>query len=294
MSTPTTATFTSGGQPVTVHAIQTGTITIKRSHHTCRLPERTPLPIRVLAILADRRFSAPMPIWTFAIEHPQGLVLIDAGATPSYNNDESWAQDPRGGRLIRSFIKIDVKRDQALPVQLNALGLDPMKVDHVVLTHQHIDHTASLPAFANAMLWTTKAEDDAAEHIGAFAWRWRTAETETRYVDTDPETNTRSSADPGPGLDIFADGSLRAFHAPGHTPGSITVRFRTDTTEMWFTGDISFTADHMKPTAPTAGIHTDMNAVRRLQTTLASKNLILPSHDWTNADRLKRRSETHN
>ncbi len=41
------------------------------------------------------------------------------------------------------------------------------------------------------------------------------------------------------------DGSLSAIHTPGHTPGSVTVRLTTDQTDIWFTGDTSFTADGM-------------------------------------------------
>ncbi len=45
------------------------------------------------AILADRSFAAPMPIWTFAIEHPDGVYVIDAGATPEFNVDASWERE---------------------------------------------------------------------------------------------------------------------------------------------------------------------------------------------------------
>jgi hypothetical protein len=74
-----------------------GTVTVKRSHAVCCVPERTPAPLRLLAILADRKFAEPMPIWSYAIEHPEGLFVVDAGAAPSYNDPASWQADPRTG-----------------------------------------------------------------------------------------------------------------------------------------------------------------------------------------------------
>ncbi len=272
---------------VRVHAIRTGTITIKKCHHTCCLPERSPLALRLAAILGDRRFADPLPIWCFVVEHPERTVIVDAGATPDYNNDASWAHDERGGKLIRSFIRIAVEPSETLPAQLEAIGIDPSGVDDLVLSHQHIDHTASVPAFENATIWTTAAEDAAADRIGAFQWRWRTSTTEIRHIDSLGSPNDRDPEGFGAGVDLTADGSIRAVHTPGHTPGSVTVRLATNTHTIWFTGDTSFTAATMDPAQPTAGIHTDMRAIRTLHASLAAQRVLFPSHDWDNATRLR-------
>lgn len=46
-------------------------------------------------------------------------------------------------------------------------------------------------------------------------------------------------------------------------------------------GDTAFTAATMDPAAPTAGIHTDLARVRRMQAHLGGRRLLLPSHDPT-------------
>lgn len=284
--TVASASFTVDERPVRVHAIRTGTITIKKCHHTCCLPERSPAAMRFAAILGDRRFADPLPIWTFVITHPDRVVVVDAGATPDYNDEESWRPDERGGRFIRSFIRIAVEDHETLPAQLATIGLDTHEVDDLVLTHQHIDHTASVPAFPNATIWTTQAEDNAANRIGAFQWRWRSPDTKVRHIDS---VGLISNDDPTgfcAGVDLTTDGAIRASHTPGHTPGSVTVRLATDQTTIWFSGDTSFTAAKMDPKQPTAGIHTDMTAVRTLQGSLGSAGLLLPSHDWDNPRRL--------
>ena len=279
------ASFTIDGAEVTVTAIRTGTITIKRCHHTCCLPTRAPMAARFAAILADRRWADPMPIWTFVIELPGGVFVVDAGATPAFNDEASWAADPRAGSLLRSFLRIEVEEVETLPAQMMARGLAPDSVAAVILTHQHIDHTAAVPSFVGADVWTTQAEDRAALQTGSNPWRWRNADTRIRHVDIEGVGTPM-----GPGLpasvDLVGDGSLRAVHTPGHTPGSVSVVLAVDQGEVWFTGDTSFTAATMDPSASTAGIHTDMRAVRRVQRELGQRWLLLPSHDWGNAERL--------
>lgn len=274
--------LTVNGRPVAVHAMLCGSVTVKRSHAVCCVPERTPAQLRFLTILADRKFADPMPIWCYAIDHPEGLFVVDAGASPSYNDPTSWEPDARTGAVIRSFIKLDVADGQTLPDQLHRAGLRPDSVRAIVLTHQHIDHTGTVPAFPAADVWTTRAEDAAANRIGALHWRWRDAATTIRYVDAEG-----NHANPVAAVDLTSDGTLTAIHTPGHTPGSVTVRLRTDQGDVWFTGDTSFTASGMDPAAPTAGIHSDMRQVRLLQTRLQNAGLLLPSHDPTVPDRLE-------
>ena len=286
MSRSETVEFTIDGQPVRVTPIQTGTITIKRAHHTCCLPERTPMAARFASILADRRWADPMPIWTFAIDHPDGLFVVDAGATPSFNDERSWTHDPRAGKLLRSFLRIEVEDHETLPAQLNTLGFDTDEVKAVVLTHQHIDHTAAVPSFDGADIWTTAAEDRAAAQTGSCPWRWRSASTVIRHVDKEGSTTNDRASGLRASVDLVPDGSLRAIHTPGHTPGSASVALTTDQTEIWFTGDTSFTADAMDPKATTAGVHTDMSAIRRLHRYFQGRGVLLPSHDWDNPARL--------
>jgi len=268
------ATFTVDGRSVTVHALHSGTVTIKRSHARGRLPERSPALLRFLAILADRRFAGPMPIWSYAVEHPEGVFVIDTGAAPDYNDPESWLPQPRTRAVIQSFIRLDVGDGETLPDRLAAAGLTAADTKAVVLTHQHIDHTGTVTAFAGVDVWTTRAEDAAAGRIGALHWRWRDATTRIRYVDEEG-----APGDLGATIQLTADGALQAMCTPGHTPGSVTVRLRTDQTDVWFTGDTAFTAAGMDPCAPTAGIHTDIRKVRALQARLRGAGVLLPSHD---------------
>lgn len=245
------------------------------------------MALRFATILADRRWAEPLPIWTFVIEHPEGIFVVDAGATPTFNDDASWMRDPFMGKLLRSFLRIAVREDETLPAQMQMLGISVDDVSAVILTHQHIDHTAAVPAFGAADVWTTKAEDKAAREMGSCQWRWRSRQTNIRHIDKEGKSSTCEDAVLRAAVDLVPDGSLRAIHTPGHTPGSASVVLTTDEADLWFTGDTSFTAETMNPSEDTAGIHTDMSAVRKLHEYFRSRQgMVFPSHDWGNLERL--------
>ena len=60
-----------------IHAIQTGTVSIKTRQvqavgHGTR---------RQLNMFLDRQWTDPLPIYAFAIEHPEGVIVVDTGET---------------------------------------------------------------------------------------------------------------------------------------------------------------------------------------------------------------------
>ena len=267
------------GQPVRVIAAQTGVVSIKGCHHEGCLPEGAPYPLRFLAILADPTLGARMPIWSYIIQHPQGVYVIDAGASPSYNEDASWAPDPVSGYLVRGFIRLDVEPSEALRGRLQALGVSPDDVRAVVLTHQHVDHTGGVNDLPRAEVWTSRAEQEAQRVIGALPWRWLSPQTRQRLADV--EGQPRQGL-PYRGVALTQDGRLEVLHTPGHTPGSLSVRLSADEGELWFIGDISFRARDIEQPAPTAGIHTKTSQVRALHQWLRERQgprALLPAHD---------------
>jgi glyoxylase-like metal-dependent hydrolase (beta-lactamase superfamily II) len=267
-----------GGVPVRVSALPTGTVTIKSCHHHGCLPESAPYLARFAAIVADATWATPMPIWTYLIEHPEGAILVDAGATPRYRDAAAWAFDPVSRRIIQSFIGLDVREDETVPARLRAMGLHPAAVRSVVLTHQHVDHTGAVPDFPGAVIWTAAAEDAAAGEIGASHGLWRGAGTLIRYVD---QEGASGSTELGPSVALTSDGRIQAVATPGHTPGSLSVRILGDEGDIWMIGDIAFTVAGLAAEAPLAGIHTEPPAIRRLHAFFRAQpgTRIFPSHD---------------
>ncbi len=77
-----------------IHAMMAGTVAVKRSHREYGGPPSLAFP----CIMADWRWTEPLPIWTWLIEHPAGNFLIDTGEQtdvlqPSYLNDHGFGEE---------------------------------------------------------------------------------------------------------------------------------------------------------------------------------------------------------
>lgn len=95
------------------------------------------------------------------IEVGSRLVLVDAGI------GRADLADPRG-RLGRGFLTIARPRlDDATTAiaQIEARGLDPRAVEHVIVTHLDLDHIGGLADFPHAEVHVMQTEHDQA-HAG--------------------------------------------------------------------------------------------------------------------------------
>lgn len=278
---PSVGRFTVNGAPVVVHALPTGLVGVRGRHHHAALPDRTPFPLRMAAILLDRTHAAPMPILTYLVQHPEGALLIDAGATPGILEPSRWADDPVSPRVNRALLDLDVRDDETLPARLKALGVSPGALGAIVLTHQHLDHVGAVAELPGVPVITTRAELSEGARFGAVSGLGVSAAPLRLLED---ELAGRPSEGPfGPGLALTQDGALTVFKTPGHTPGATMARLTVDQGVIWFVGDVTFTEDGLGAAA-LSGIHADLGAVRALQAALlverrGGPTLLLPSHD---------------
>lgn len=155
---------------------------------------------------------------TYAVNTGDRLILIDAGAGGVFG--------PTAGML---------------PKHMAAAGLDPAKVDMVVLTHMHPDHIGGVatadgkPLFPNAELVVHEAEwaywhDDAA--------RAAVPDEVKAWFD-----GIRQAASLYPKVRKIADGAevvpgLTAVALPGHTPGHTGYRLTSDGETLLVWGDV--------------------------------------------------------
>ncbi len=119
---------------VRVHVLDTGRVRIPR-----RQVEPDPRDaLRLPATLLDRSRTDWLSIWSFAIEHPQGLVVVDAGQDPHH-------VPPWWDLYTRVAVSFDAGEDDRLVARLREAGLDPAVARHHVFTHLHVDHVGTGP-----------------------------------------------------------------------------------------------------------------------------------------------------
>jgi N-acyl homoserine lactone hydrolase len=128
----------------TIRAVKTGTIRIRPSHRATDMSK--PRWRRRLAIILDRDWTQPLPIYTYLIEHDEGLLLLDCGES-ARSTKPGWF--PWWNPFFSTAVDIHVEPDDEIGPRLRSLGIDPTKdLKSLVLSHLHHDHADGLGHFA--------------------------------------------------------------------------------------------------------------------------------------------------
>lgn len=98
-----------------VHAIPTGTVAIRPR----QLAARGPAPLRLAATLSDRRWTEPLPILAWLIEHPEGLIVVDTGESARVGEPGHL---PRWQPYFKLAVRARVAPDEEIGPRLRALG----------------------------------------------------------------------------------------------------------------------------------------------------------------------------
>jgi N-acyl homoserine lactone hydrolase len=183
---------------VKLHVLDTGSVQI----HRRQVDPHPRDSMRLLATLLDRQWTDWLSVWSFAIEHPEGVVVVDAGQAPDF-------EKPLWDIYLQRAVRFKVTEADGQATRLREADLDPGTVRHHVFTHLHVDHVGAGPlAGANVVL-------------NADEWRAATARGARlrgymRPGIHDPQTVEGDH-------DLYGDGSIRLLATPGHTAGHQSV-----------------------------------------------------------------------
>jgi hypothetical protein len=110
-----------------IHAIQTGTVALTASWREGVGHGRR----RLLNTLLDREWTEPLPIYAFAIEHPEGVIVVDTGETARV---AERGYLPRWSPFFRFAVREVVAPEQEIGCQLERLGITPSDIRCVVMS----------------------------------------------------------------------------------------------------------------------------------------------------------------
>jgi hypothetical protein len=101
-----------------IHALQTGSVAVKQSQPNGG--ERTRR--NLLRVMADSRWTEPLPIYAWLIEHPEGLIVVDTGETSRVSESGYFL---RWHPYFRFGLREWVAPEHEIGPQLHTWGLHP-------------------------------------------------------------------------------------------------------------------------------------------------------------------------
>ena len=269
-----------------IHALQTGTVAIKTRQvegvgHGRR---------RQLNMFLDREWTEPLPIYAFAIEHPEGVIVVDTGETARTSDPDYF---PSWHPFYRYGLREWVAPEQEIGPQLERLGIRPSDVRLVVLTHLHTDHAGGLHHFPHNEILVSRGDIE----IASGRWgrlrgypnnRW------PRWFDPTVVDMRPQPFGPFPAsLKLTKSGDVTIVAVPGHTPGQIGVLVEENEHAVFLAGDSSYTQELMLrgivdgPSPEDAVAQLTHERIRTLAAQLPTVYLV--AHDPETADRLAER-----
>jgi len=258
-----------------IHAISTGSIYVKESFLRGSIKVGGMLPF--LITLHRNSPYVEIPIYSWVIEHDEGIIIVDTGDIPS----------KRTSFLTQS--KRDIKPDQMIEPQLAKLGIKIKDVSKVLLTHIHGDHANGVGAFLNTPIWVSQQEHDTFRSMPKLLKRL-TLETPEGF---NPQPFNFVPERVGPFESSFAltkAGDVIAVPTPGHTKGHLSVSVVENGMSAFIGGDVTYneaaliTQDFQGPSdAPNQQPQT---LAKVLEYTQQYPTVYLPSHDPEGAKRL--------
>jgi glyoxylase-like metal-dependent hydrolase (beta-lactamase superfamily II) len=242
--------------------------------------------IRAANMLLDPEWTDWLPIYAWAIEHDEGVIVVDTGETSRVHQQGYF---PSWHPFYRRAAHFSVHPDEEIGAQLRSLGIGSRDVSQVVLTHLHTDHAGGLTDLTNARFWVSEQEFKRASGIGGriqgyLPHRWpRWWKPNFIRFDHGPLGPFESS------MSLTKAGDVLIVPTPGHTPHHVSVVVR-GSPSLFIAGDTSYNQqmlldgmiDGVSPSVDIA------KATHAKITALAKKQplVYLPSHDPESPERL--------
>ena len=174
-------------------------------------------------MLAGKEGKIRFPVPAYLIDHPRGQVLFDTGMHPDCQHDARG----RIGSMADMF-SVEFRPGEDIGSRLEQLEVDPSRVEYLVNSHLHFDHTGGNELVPNAKVIIQEREWEAG----------RTPELmkANGYKPVDYDHGHLVETVNGE-HDLFGDGRIVTVPTFGHTPGHQSLKVRLDS------GDVVLTAD---------------------------------------------------
>jgi glyoxylase-like metal-dependent hydrolase (beta-lactamase superfamily II) len=243
--------------------------------------------MRQVNILLDRNWTQWLPIYAFAIETNEGVIVVDTGETARTSESGYF---PRWHPYYRLAVRFDVTPEQEVGSQLLELGIRPEDVRKVILTHLHTDHAGGLHHFPKSEILVS---DEELRLATGFAGRLR-GYLPNRLPDWFAPRSINFVPEPFGPFDrrqrVTSDGKVVIVPTPGHTLGHVSVIVVAGDASYFFAGDTTYTQQALVEGKVDGVSPNEAVSLRTMQTIMRlaqqQATVYLPTHDPKSGKRL--------
>ncbi|MGE6261285.1 N-acyl homoserine lactonase family protein [Heyndrickxia sporothermodurans] len=231
-----------------VHILHTGKVLIDRA---LAYREKSFHPAPYTGWFRGKNKKIWVPVSSYLIEHPKGLILVDNG----WHEEIRLDQRKHLGGLAYSMFKGELPEGESIAEQLKDLGIQSKDLDFVILTHMHSDHVSGLRHVCNAKkILTSELEWNAAhKRLGYIKSMWANITIDTfKWMDI-PYGPFKK------GYDLFGDGTIYLVFTPGHSDGLISLLVQMKNGWLVLASDVGYSERSWKEMV-LPGITTDKMA----------------------------------
>jgi glyoxylase-like metal-dependent hydrolase (beta-lactamase superfamily II) len=258
-----------------IHRIETGKVRVKEN----QMRKAKGMAPQMAKVLFGREWSDWLPIYAWAIEHKEGVIVVDTGET--FKTGERGYL-PQWHPYYALAVDFDVAPADEIGPQLKSRGINPKKdVTKVIMTHLHTDHAGGLHHFPNSEIIIERQEFKGASGFtgilaGYLPHRWPS------WLDP---TLLDLPADPFRGfprsLPVTKDGKVTIVGTPGHVKNHLSVIAQINDINYFLAGDTSYTEENMLDLIPDGiGTKESVETLRRIRAFAEQyPTVYLPAHD---------------
>ncbi len=169
-----------------------------------------------------------VPLPSYLIKHPKGLVVFDTGLSMGMQGDKE-AQHAEIGDAAYG-IEPYFSAGEEIGARLSDAGIDPGSIDIIVNSHLHPDHAGGNAQIPNARVivqrneWECGCSENCAEHLMNPA-HYRLGQ-DMQLIDGEH--------------DVFGDGTVVCIPTYGHTVGHQSLKLKMGAQEIILTADACY------------------------------------------------------
>jgi glyoxylase-like metal-dependent hydrolase (beta-lactamase superfamily II) len=243
--------------------------------------------MRQVNILFNRTWTEWLPIYAWAIETNEGVIVVDTGET-TRTRDPGYF--PNWHPYFCLAVRFDVIAEQEVGPQLAQIGIRPEDVRKVILTHLHTDHAGGLHHFPKSEVLVCTEELRLAK---GFAGKLR-GYLPNRWPGWFTSQSINFAPEPFGPFDrsqpVTSDGKVVVVPTPGHTPGHVSVIVDGDPC-YFLAGDTTYTQQALIEGQVDGVSPDEAVSLRTMRTILRlaqeRPTVYLPSHDPESRNRLE-------